>query len=349
MKRRHVLKRLLQTSSGLIGANLLVACDKARDPLFSQEWLNPATPLPEHLVTPVGDFYVQSYALPPTVRADAWRLEITGAVDRPLQLTYADILKAPQTEFHLTMECIGNPAGGDLIGNARWQGTALAPFLQRAGIQPHATELVLQGADSYETTLPIAVLMRPDVQLVHQMNQAPLTKAHGYPVRLIVPGYFGQKQPKWLVKLEAIAQAKPGYWERQGWSNQAEIPLHSLIRQVQATRVSNRQTHVRLDRQSDLDWTRGVLLAGVALDKASVIDHIHISTDGGTTWNAAGQTRPTSPHEWTVWRYLWRPTQPGNYTLLARAESQDQRQPLDDANSRDGSSGILRINVTLVG
>ncbi len=349
MKRRQALKYLLHTSSGLLSATLLPGCARKLDPLFLLNIQNPAEPLPEHLITALGEFYVQSYGLPPDVNLDRWRLEITGAVSNSLTLTFQDITKAPQEDFYLTMECIGNPAGGNLIGNAQWTGTPLMPFLQQVGIKPEATEFVMHGADYYETTLPVAELMQSDVRLVHQMNQAPLTKEHGYPVRIIVPGHFGQKQPKWLVKLEAIAQPKRGLWERQGWSNTAEIPTHSLPRQVQSTRVWNRKHQLNLSRKGDKGWEGGVLIAGVALDKSAPIRQIQISTDDGKTWQRADRNYPQSPHEWTLWRYVWKPTQPGNYTVLTRAKSERQSQPLEDTNGMDGSSGVLKIQVTLEG
>lgn len=309
--------------------------------------LDPEKPLPEHLITPLSEFYVQSYALASQVDAEKWQLKITGALTHPLTLNFQDILRSPQEDFYLTMECIGNPAGGNLIGNAQWTGTPLLPFLQKAGIKPSAVEFAMKGADWYETTLPVKEVMRPDVRLVHRMNGEPLTPEHGYPVRILIPGHFGQKQPKWLVEIKAIDNPKRGFWENQGWSNTAEIPTHSLMRQVQDARVWNQRHQVKLDRAGETGWEKGVLLAGVALDRSSAIDSIQVSTDNGSTWQTTEQTHPTSPHEWTLWRYFWKPTQAGTYTLLARATSQRQQQPLDDKNGKDGSSGILRIQVTL--
>lgn len=348
MKRRQVLKQLLQASGGLIGASLLAGCqNRSIEPLFLLDLLNPQAALPDHLLTPLSEFYVQSYALPPIVKVENWRLKITGAVTQPLTLTFQEIISQPQADFYLTMECIGNPTGGNLIGNAQWTGTALLPFLQKAGVKPEATEFVLHGADFYETTLPIADVMRPSVQLVHRMNGAPLSQSHGYPMRIILPGHFGQKQPKWLVEIEAITKRKQGFWERQGWSNTAEIPTHSLVRQVQTTRVWNRRHQVTLERQGDRGWGNGILIAGVALDRSSPIQAIQVSTDGGTTWTQADQNHPSSPHEWTLWRYRWRPDRPGKYTLLARAQSQREQQPLEDPQEKDGSAGALKIEVSL--
>lgn len=342
MNRRELLKLLGQTSGGLIAASVLGGCQpKSMNLLFS---LDPAETLPDHLTTPLDEFYVQSYALPSQVNAEKWRLKIAGEVNTPVTLNFQDILSAPQEEFYLTMECIGNPAGGNLIGNARWTGTPLLPFLQRAGVKPTAIEFAMKGADWYETTLPVAELLRPDVRLVHRMNGDPLTAAHGYPVRILIPGYFGQKQPKWIVGIDAIARSKTGFWENQGWSNTADIPTHSLMRQVQDARVWNKQHQVKLTRNI---WEKGVLLAGVALDRSTPIRAIQISTDEGATWQTVEQNRPESPHEWTLWRYWWKPTQPGKYLLLARASSERQQQPIEDKNGKDGSSGILKIQVTL--
>lgn len=209
MKRRQVLKRLLQASGGIC-ATFLPGCVNHQHLhlLFSADLRQFERPLPDHRITPVGEFYVQSYASPPDVNLDTWQLQLTGLVEQPLTLKFADILAAPQTEFYLTMECIGNRTGGKQIGNALWTGTPLLPFLKQVRIQDKAVEFMLHAADSYETTLPIADLMRPDVQLVHRMNGKPLTKAHGFPLRIIIPGRYGQKQPKWLTEIEAIATPK---------------------------------------------------------------------------------------------------------------------------------------------
>ncbi len=354
ISRRRALELLLKSAAAtgvaVVGAVLIADWRKNQrgNVLLSDDLLKPNYPLPDHLLTPVGEFYVQSYAvLPPTVKATDWRLSINGAVATPLTLTLDEVLAAPQEEFYLTMECIGNQAGGNLIGNALWTGTPLLPFLQRAGINPGAVEWVMHGADSYETTLPIAELMRPGVRLVHRMNGEPLTRDHGYPMRVIIPGHYGQKQPKWIVRLEAIAKPKQGYWERQGWSNTAVIPTHSLVRQLQTERVWNRHHRVSFSKEGELGWGNGVLIAGVALDGGAAIARVLVSTDDGNTWQATEQSRPESPHEWTLWRYFWQPRQPGQYTVLARAETTQTQQPLDDRQPKDGSTGALRIQVNL--
>lgn len=348
MKRRQALKRLLQASGGMV-ATLLPGCVNSQHLrlLFAVEPQQFDQPLPEHQVTPVGEFYVQSYASPPEVNLDTWQLQFTGLVDQPLTLKFTDILAAPQADFYLTMECIGNRTGGKQIGNALWMGTPLLPFLKQVGVQDKAVEFMLHGADSYETTLPVADLMRSDVQLVHRMNGEPLTRSHGFPLRIIIPGRYGQKQPKWLTEIEAIATPKKGYWERQGWSNTAKIATHAITQKVQGEKVWNKNYHVDLPRMGESGWQGGVTLAGVAIDQAQPMEWVRISTDNGQTWMQADINQPSSPHEWTLWQYLWQPTQPGTYKLLAQAKSRTETQKIIDKNGKDGSAGILRISVNL--
>ncbi len=144
MKRRKALKRLLQASGGLIAATFIPACGKASSrPLFQFDAIASLEPLPQHLITHLDEFYVQSYALPPELDENRWQLRIEGAVTNPLKLSFQEILAAPQEDFYLTMECIGNPTGGNLIGNALWKGTPLLPFLQQAGVKPEAVQFMI--------------------------------------------------------------------------------------------------------------------------------------------------------------------------------------------------------------
>jgi DMSO/TMAO reductase YedYZ molybdopterin-dependent catalytic subunit len=345
VQRRQFIQNLLTTSSALLGASLLTGCQsKKQDPLFLLDLLNPKIPLPNHLITPLSDFYVQNYAASSKVDRSTWKLSIGGEVETPLTLTFDDILKAPQESFYLTMECIGNPSGGNLIGNAKWTGTRLLPFLEKAKIKDRTIEMAMKGNDWYETTLPIAELTKPDVFLVHQMNGEDLTKEHGFPLRILIPGHFGQKQPKWLIELNAIAHTKKGFWENQGWSNTAEIPTHALLRQVQTDRTSNQQNRVQLEQSN---WKDGVLLAGIALDRSQPIQRVEVSTDGGNSWQIADQNKPESPHEWTLWRHHWTPKEAGKYKLLARAVTDRDTQDIEKRDRMNGQSGVLKIEVTL--
>jgi DMSO/TMAO reductase YedYZ molybdopterin-dependent catalytic subunit len=348
MQRRQFLQNLLTTSGALLGASLITGCQsKALDPIFLLDLLNPTIPLPEHLITPLSDFYVQNYGMVSNVKLETWKLSIGGEVENPIVLTFDDILKAPQESFYLTMECIGNPSGGNLIGNAQWTGTRLLPFLEQAKIKSTTIEMAMKGNDWYETTLPIAELTKPGVFLVHQMNGESLTKEHGFPLRILIPGHFGQKQPKWLVELNAIAKTKKGFWENQGWSNTAEMHTHALLRQVQSERTFNQHNRVELTKSGVAGWEDGILLAGIALDRSLPISRVEVSIDGGKSWKVADQNQPTSPHEWTLWRYRWTPMEAGKYKVLARAVTDRETQDIEKRDRMNGQSGVLKIDVTL--
>jgi DMSO/TMAO reductase YedYZ molybdopterin-dependent catalytic subunit len=345
VQRRQFLQNLLASSSAYLSASLLTGCrSQTLAPLFQ---LNPSLRLPSHLITPLSEFYVQNYALPSNVNLDTWTLNLGGEVETPIVLTFQDILNAHQETFYRTMECIGNPAGGNLIGNAKWTGTRLLPFLEKAQIKTTAIEMAMKGNDWYETTLSIAELTQPDVFLVHQMNDAPLTKDHGFPLRILIPGHFGQKQPKWLIELNAIDHTQKGFWENQGWSNTAEIPTHALLLQVQGDRTWNSHDRVTITKSGENGWGNGILLAGIALDRSAPITRVEISTDNGETWQPAEQNQPTSTHEWTLWRHYWMPTSSGQHEILARAVSDRMTQDIAQRDRMQGNSGTLKIHVTL--
>ena len=303
-----------------------------------------STPLPDHWVTSIADFYVQSAfpqpEIPPEdVRSSRWQLSISGLVDAPISLSLSDIQSQPTEEVYWTLACIGNQAGGELLGNARWQGTRLLPLLNRVGVMPDARAFALRGADGYETGVTRAELLHPDTMLVYGMNGEPLPAQHGYPLRILIPGKYGQKQPKWLTEIEALAEPIAGHWERQGWSDRANILTHALSRQVQQERVSIRNRH--------LTGTSGeVAIAGMALASAQPIDRVDVSKDGGMTWEPAEISLPPTPYEWTLWRHRWQ-LQPGDYTLMARAVVGDETQPLDDIIPLDGNQAVLAIDVAI--
>ena len=296
-------------------------------------------PLPEHWVTPIADFYVQSAFATPDVNLEEWRLAIFGLVTDPLTLSLADIQAEPAEEVYWTLECIGNQAGGELVGNARWRGIRLLPLLERVGLLPQATAFALRGADGYETGVLREELLHADVFLVYGMNGELLPIDHGYPLRILIPGKYGQKQPKWISEIEAIAQPIKGHWERRGWSDRANILTHALSRQVQQERVSIRNRRLKTPPGQ-------VVIAGMALASQTAIDRVEVSQDGGKTWEVAEQTRPPTPYEWTVWRHRWA-FMAGQYRLMARAIAGEDIQPLNDVIPLDGNQAVLTLDLTV--
>lgn len=259
-------------------------------------------------LTSNADFYNVSYSpgAPPEVDPETWRLRIDGLVDNPLTLSLEDIQALPAMIEMRTLECISNPVGGGLISNAVWKGVACAEVLKMAGVQPRAKEVKMQAADGYHTAIPVELALHPRSLLVYEMNGEPLPAKHGFPLRCLWPGRYGQKQPKWLTHMELIADHYLGHWERQGWSNEALIRPNSQIRQPDTYAVLSPEPHI---------------IAGFAFAGESGVARVEVSTDEGRTWHDAEMKQapdPFTPYVWTEWSYRWERPEPGSYTLLAR-------------------------------
>ena len=289
-------------------------------------------------ITPVVDFYVQSYDEVPQVNLDSWTLTIKGLVQQPQTLTWADIQALPAMEVMRTLECIGNPVGGHLMGNAMWKGVSLAALLDRAGVKPGASHVIMDGADEYFTSLPLAKLQNEQALLAYEMNGAPLTLQHGFPLRALIPGVYGQKQPKWLLNIEVTDHYEAGTWEKKGWSDTATIQVNSRIDEP---------------RDSVAAGEERALIGGVAFADESGIRRIEVSSDDGESWQEATILPGPTPLVWTAWHAWWERPQPGKYALKVRAtDGHGQRQ--GDESGRilggafpNGTSGIHRVIVTV--
>jgi len=284
------------------------------------------------LITPNDDFYLTYYKVS-TLKVDmeTWRLGVGGAVDHPLSLAMAEIRARPSITEMRTLECISNPVGGNLIGNAVWTGTSLRDLLEEVGVQPGAVELRVDAADGFSTSVPIELAMHEESWLVYEMNGLPLPENHGFPLRVMYPGRYGMKQPKWITRLTILTKPYLGYWEQQGWSNEARIKINSQIRRPGSGEQVTEETYV---------------IEGAAFSDESGVERVDVSTDGGETWVPAELTRGPSPYVWTEWRYAWTPGSDGRYTLQARATDKAGRTQTETFSRLlggtfpDGTSGI---------
>jgi len=285
-------------------------------------------------ITPNDQFYVVSKNPPgfdPIVEADRWSLQLTGLVATAARLTYDELKAMPATEQVQTLECISNAVGGDLISTARWKGVRLRDVLQRAGgLQPTAIKLVFRCADGYKESLPIVDAIHPATLLAYEMNGEPLLPKHGFPVRLLVPGLFGMKNPKWITTIEAVDYDLRGYWEASGWSEEAVVKTMSEF--------------TDLPRLASVGE---VVLGGVAYGGDRGIKAVEYSADDGKTWRPAEVKPPLGPFTWVLWAALWRPTAPGEYTLKVRArDGVGVLQTSQYADTLpDGASGYHTIRV----
>src|SRR3989475_185876 len=182
-------------------------------------------------ITPNDRFYIVSKNPPgfdPVVEVAKWSLDIGGLVSKPVRLSFEDLRAMPAIEQVQTLECISNEVGGDLISSAKWKGVQLRDVLMRAG-GPAATavKVAFRCADGYSESIPVADAMHPTTLLAYEMNGEPLPAKHGFPVRLLVPGLFGMKNPKWITKIEVVNYDFRGYWEASGWSEEAVVKTMS--------------------------------------------------------------------------------------------------------------------------
>ena len=258
--------------------------------------------------TPLADFYRIDTALTlPQIDPKNWTLNIHGMVDRPVRLTYRDILARPLIERWITLACVSNFVGGNLISNTRFLGAPLADILTEAGLHKGADQLVSRSSDGMTIGTPTAAVMDGrDAMLAVGMNGQPLPIAHGFPVRMVVPGLYGYVSAcKWIVDIEVTTFAKfDSYWVAQGWVQQAPIVISSRI----DTPKSGAQLTVG----------QPVTVAGVAWEQHVGVGEVEVQVDNGV-WQPARLAPVPSVDTWQQWVLSWRPETAGMHTLRVRA------------------------------
>jgi hypothetical protein len=258
-----------------------------------------------------------------------WRLQIDGLVERPATYAFADITALPSYSDYYTLQCISNEVGGDLWGNAHWKGVRLVDLLSRAGLKPGIRKVVFHADDGYTDSIALDVALRADALLAYEMNGQPLTKAHGYPARLLIPGIYGMKNVKWITRIELVDYDFKGYWMQRGWGDQAPY-----------------QTSTRIDTpKSRAGMPAGqVTLAGVSFAGVRGIDKVEVSADGGNTWEPATMKPSLSQNAWNLWVFS-KSFEPGTHTIKARAVdgTGEVQTFLEQDTLPDGATGYHTI------
>jgi DMSO/TMAO reductase YedYZ molybdopterin-dependent catalytic subunit len=256
------------------------------------------------LVTPTSAFYVVSKNLDdPVVKADGWQLSVKGLVKTPFTLTYGALMALPSVEQYRTLACISNDVGGSLMSNARWRGVPLAALLDTAGADPGAGFVLFTSADDYTESMPMALARQATTLVAYQMNGVPLPPAHGFPARIILAGRYGMKNPKWLTAITVARADSPGFWEQQGWDEQAAVSTTS-----------------RIDAPADgaVVPAGRLAISGVAYAGDRGIKGVQVQLTAGGSWQDAALQAVTAASTWTAWRYTWAPAA-GDYQLSVRA------------------------------
>jgi len=289
------------------------------------------------LVVPNKAFYrIDTALLVPRVDAGTWRLEVRGRVDRPLEFTYDELLEMPLFEQYVTIACVSNRVGGDLVGNALWTGVRLRDVLDAAGVQAGATQIVGRSVDGFTAGFPTTWALEPgrEAMIAVGMNREPLPAQHGFPARLIVPGLYGYvSATKWLEAIELTTREEvDGYWVPLGWAKDAPILTQSRI-DVPAHDASIP--------------TGPTEVAGVAWAPDRGVAAVEVRVDDGE-WRAARTSRPISDATWVQWFIPW-DAAPGRHRLEVRAIDGDGDTQTEERTdvAPDGARGHHRISVSV--
>jgi sulfane dehydrogenase subunit SoxC len=322
-------------------------------------------------ITPVGLHYLLIHYDIPDVDPVTWRLQVDGQVEHPLTLTLPEIQSRPSVTRPVTLECAGNgrarltprpisqPWLDEAVGTAEWTGTPLAPLLREAGLRDGALDVAFTGADhgfergveqDYQRGLPLTDALSEDVLLVYGMNGQPLLPQHGAPLRLMVPGWYGMAQVKWLTRVEVLDTAFDGYQNaiayriKQAGEDGEPVTRIRPRALVQPPGCPDFQTRARI-----LD--RGVhVLTGRAWSGWGPVSRVEVSVDGCRTWADAELSPGADPYAWQAWRWTWRAETPGSYELAARAtDAAGNVQPVDPPWNRQGMANnhAQRVRVTV--
>lgn len=322
-------------------------------------------------LTPNDRFYVRSHFATPALDASSWRLRVEGAVDRPLEITYDDLRKMDARTQPATLECAGNarvflaPAARGVqwelgaISTAEWTGVPLATILQRAGVKAGAIDVVLEGADSGEIkdppkpagaihfarSLPLAKALAPETLLAFKMNGAVLPVSNGFPVRAVVPGWYGVASVKWLTRIIVTDKPFHGHFQTVDYATferhdgfPVRVPITEM--QVKAA-IARPVTHEVI--AAGMPFT----ISGAAWG-GSPVRRVEVSVDGGTTWVQAALNDRSHAFSWRLWSYSWRSPAKGRAVIMARATDVEGRvQPMQRDADRDNYlvSHVLPIEV----
>ncbi|MGI9017057.1 MAG: molybdopterin-dependent oxidoreductase [Euzebya sp.] len=262
------------------------------------------------LFTPNQDFYrIDTALMAPVVDVQTWSLRIHGMVDQEVELTYDDLLAMDQFEADVTIACVSNEVGGDLIGNARWQGVRLSEVLDAAGVQSGAGQIVGRSVDGWTGGFPTEFAFDGrDAMIAVAMNGEPLPVDHGFPARLIIPGVYGYvSATKWLQDIELTTwEAFDGYWIPRGWSKEGPIKT---------------QSRIDVPRRGQSLSAGGNVVAGVAWAQHRGVAGVEVSIDDGP-WQQAELAKELNIDTWRQWRFEWDAT-PGDHRIRVRATDAD--------------------------
>jgi DMSO/TMAO reductase YedYZ molybdopterin-dependent catalytic subunit len=288
------------------------------------------TPLDEH-------YRIDINLRPPSVDLETWRLRVTGLVREPLELTLDDLMSnyEPMHQY-VTMSCISNWVGGNLISTTRWTGVPVATLLDDWGLQRGASHLKITAADSFDEWLEIRVVrLDQRVMLAYAWDGQLLKQQHGAPLRVYIPNRYGMKQPKWITEIEVVNYWDEGYWVRRGWSESALVRTTSVI------------DTVAVDHTFERDGQTLIPIGGIAYSGTRAISKVEVRVGDGD-WMEAELREPLSGTTWVLWRYEW-PYELGTHTFRVRCYDSSGVMQIDyhEDPRPNGAAGIHAVRTEI--
>jgi DMSO/TMAO reductase YedYZ molybdopterin-dependent catalytic subunit len=302
-------------------------------------------------ITPVNHFFVRNHMFEPSkIEAGTWKLTVGGEVEKPLTLTLADLQKVPVHSVTNAMECAGNGRslhspkvpgiqwGKGAVGNAKFSGPSLKVVLEKAGVKNSGKHVMFRGLDEvpgkvppFIRSIPIEKAIDADTLIATHMNGAPLTQHHGFPARIVTPGWAGAASCKWLTEVTVLDKPAEGNFMSPGY-RMPDTPVNpgEAVKPEDTHSVTGLTVKSLIAAPSDGTKLKPGKqeIKGVAWAGEADITKVEISTDGGSSWNPAELGKDHVKYAWRLWSYAWKPAKSGDYVILSRAtDSQGRVQP----------------------
>jgi DMSO/TMAO reductase YedYZ molybdopterin-dependent catalytic subunit len=347
--------RILHSAEQQLGSELSQQAQNNATQQILQSKTRPAgfedprlTPLLDAEITPTYLFYrIDINAIVPVVNAQDWNLSIKGLVDNPLVINYKEIKSMDPVEQFSTLVCVSNKIGGNLTSTALWKGIRLRDLISKAGVKPNVKYIVFRCSDGYDVGIPFENGMMDGTILAYDMNRSPLTNDHGYPIRAIVPGFYGMMNPKWITEIELVDKTYEGFWQRKGWTNEGIKNIYSSIVVPGSQPITDRFPHTVTDNSFTVG--KSIPIAGIAFSGDRGISKVEVSTDGGKTWKTAVVKDPLSQYTWVLWTSQFASESKGAYDIVVRATDktgQVQTSKLENPFP-NGASGYNQIDLNI--
>ena len=322
-------------------------------------------------ITPNDTFYVRTHlaGFPTRIDTATFKLNVDGQVEKPLVLSLDDLRKMPVVEIAAVNQCSGNSRsvfkprvagvqwGNGAMGNARWKGARLKDVLERAGVKAGAVEVQFDGLDTgvvketpdYVKSLPLERALHPDTILAYEMNGADLPMLNGFPLRLVVPGWYATYWIKWIteIKVTDASQILANFWMKPAYRiptspDASEEPANLSKDTIPINRMNVRSFIISPEAQADVKLNTPVEIRGIAFDGGTGIKSVDVSLDGGKSWVAATLGADLGKYSFRSFKFAWTPSKDGAYRLGSRATANDGTQQPDTAIWN--RSGYMRNN-----